>query len=134
MKTLPSKNKARGILQRAVKSGKVKRCPCEVCGRKTKIEAHHTDYTKPFQVMWLCRKHHSIWHKENGYPEGINYKDISITRDVYWALLLRMAETRTLSTSAMINKLLKATKVKATSPAKLNNLKKYESILSREKK
>lgn len=43
----------------AIKRGLLKREPCEICG-DTKVEAHHTDYSKPFDVKWLCRKHHLI--------------------------------------------------------------------------
>lgn len=31
--------------------------PCEVCG-DTKVERHHTDYSKPMLVRWLCAPHH----------------------------------------------------------------------------
>jgi len=45
-------------------------CFCESCGIQCKPEAHHCDYDKPLEVMWLCRKCHNQWHKENG--EGAN--------------------------------------------------------------
>jgi TnpA family transposase len=51
------KNIARMKLWRAVKSGKIKKEVCEVC-KNTKTEAHHTDYSKPLLVNWLCLKHH----------------------------------------------------------------------------
>jgi len=47
----------------AIRDGKLKRLPCERCGDK-KAEAHHEDYSKPFDVMWLCKNHHMARHKE----------------------------------------------------------------------
>lgn len=44
-----------------VNNGTIPKKPCEVCG-KLDVQAHHTDYTKPFQVQWLCYPHHLIAH------------------------------------------------------------------------
>ena len=54
-------NKARQKLEAAVRSGRIQRQPCVVCGA-TPTDAHHADYSKPFDVVWLCRKHHSHVH------------------------------------------------------------------------
>lgn len=40
-----------------LRRGKIKRCPCEVCG-STDAQMHHDDYSKPLEVRWLCRKCH----------------------------------------------------------------------------
>lgn len=37
--------------------------PCEVCGRTEGIEKHHENYDKPFEVRWLCKRHHLDIHK-----------------------------------------------------------------------
>lgn len=55
----PEKIRARGKVQKAIKSGKLVRLPCEECG-DPKSEAHHEDHTKPLDVMWLCFTHHRI--------------------------------------------------------------------------
>lgn len=55
------KDIARSYLNVYVRRGKVKRLPCEICGQKA--EAHHEDYSKPLEVVWLCRKHHLQHHK-----------------------------------------------------------------------
>ena len=58
----PIKIKARKLLQYAVKIGKIKKLHCCIC-HSIKAQAHHTDYNKPLEVMWLCEKHHIAWHK-----------------------------------------------------------------------
>lgn len=60
-KNNPEKVSARYVLGYAVRSGKVKKMPCEVCGSETS-EAHHEDYSKPLEVRWFCRKHHDECH------------------------------------------------------------------------
>jgi len=39
--------------------------PCVVCG-KLPVEAHHDNYLKRLQVIWLCREHHGELHRKNG--------------------------------------------------------------------
>lgn len=57
---------SRNILRRAVKMGYVVRGVCKECGSLSRIEAHHSDYRKPFQVEWLCKEHHWERHTEGG--------------------------------------------------------------------
>ena len=47
----------------AIRSGLLVRMPCIRCG-KEKTEAHHEDYDKPLEVMWLCTPCHKQRHKE----------------------------------------------------------------------
>lgn len=56
------KHRARITLQNAVARGKVKRLPCEQCGKQP-ADAHHPDYRKPLDVVWLCRQHHMDLHR-----------------------------------------------------------------------
>ena len=44
-----------------IKKGKLKRKPCVVCGDKN-VLPHHEDYNNPFQVIWICEKHHKEYH------------------------------------------------------------------------
>lgn len=55
--------RAHVITGNAIRDGKLKRQPCEVCGF-FRAEAHHEDYYKPLEVQWLCREHHMVRHRE----------------------------------------------------------------------
>lgn len=55
------KRKALRYVSAALRSGKLTRKPCEVCG-DVKSEAHHADYLRPLDVRWLCFKHHREAH------------------------------------------------------------------------
>lgn len=59
----PHKEPARNKLRAAVRSGKLKRLPCEKCGNP-KSHGHHTDYSKPLDVIWLCVTHHMELHRK----------------------------------------------------------------------
>lgn len=64
---------AQGAIEKAILRGKIKRPEiCEKCGRSSKfrdgrsgIQAHHGDYNKPLDVLWLCQPCHHEWHKHN---------------------------------------------------------------------
>ena len=49
----------------AIGRGDLKKKPCVVCDTNKNIHAHHCDYNKPLDVMWLCPKHHKEWHSKN---------------------------------------------------------------------
>lgn len=51
-------------VRHAIANGKIKRKPCEVCGR-TRSHAHHDDYRVPLAVRFLCSIHHKAWHQKN---------------------------------------------------------------------
>jgi len=54
---------ARTTVNRYIRLGRIEKLPCQVCGSNIKTEAHHEDYDKPLDVIWLCRKHHAEIHK-----------------------------------------------------------------------
>ena len=49
----------------AIRDGKLLKQPCEVCASEN-VQAHHCDYDKPLEVMWLCPIHHEEWHRQYG--------------------------------------------------------------------
>jgi len=56
---------------RGVKNGKIsKPDQCQVCGSGDKLNAHHHDYQKPLEVIWLCipchKKVHSKYFNSGG--------------------------------------------------------------------
>jgi hypothetical protein len=62
----PGKARAHQAVQGALASGRLRKCPCSACGA-SRVEAHHPDYTKPLEVVWLCRKHHLALHGKEAY-------------------------------------------------------------------
>lgn len=57
------RNAAHNAVARAVKSGLLVRERCMRC-TEPKTIAHHEDYDKPLDVMWLCQPCHKQRHKE----------------------------------------------------------------------
>lgn len=72
-------DRAQNILEKAIGRGQVLRQHrCEACGYegtfsdgRTAIQAHHCDYNRPLDVMWLCQKCHHEWHKYNKAKEVV---------------------------------------------------------------
>lgn len=54
------KRSARSKTFTAIKNGTIQVLPCLICGDKA--EAHHHDYSRPLDVMWLCKTHHRETH------------------------------------------------------------------------
>jgi ribosomal protein S27AE len=67
----PLAYKAHYLVSNAVRDGRLKRLPCEFCG-ETKVHAHHKDYAKPLEVIWLCPKCHHRLHAMFPEIEGAN--------------------------------------------------------------
>ena len=65
----PKKRRVHGIVAYALRIGHLNKMPCVVCGNHDS-HAHHCDYDKPLDVMWLCPLHHAEWHAVNG--SGLN--------------------------------------------------------------
>lgn len=49
----------------AVKTGKlIKPKKCSKCGIEVRLSAHHEDYSKPLEVLWLCSSCHKLEHNK----------------------------------------------------------------------
>ncbi len=59
------RHSARAKLNNALNLGKIIKPRCCLYCTESKIEAHHEDYSKPFEVVWLCRKHHADLHRKS---------------------------------------------------------------------
>lgn len=53
----PEKNRARDMVHDALQSGSLQKQSCEFCGNP-ESQAHHHDYSKPLDVVWVCFKCH----------------------------------------------------------------------------
>lgn len=63
----PSRYSLRKLTEEAIRSGKLKKPErCQVCGQvpSKRIEAHHTDYSKPLEIIWCCTKCHELLDQE----------------------------------------------------------------------
>ena len=58
------KLKVRSAVRYAMKTGKLVKQPCFVCG-EVEVHAHHPDYSMPLDVVWLCAIHHREVHGMN---------------------------------------------------------------------
>jgi len=70
----PDAYRAQNAVNNALRDGKISRQPCAICSTTGRVHAHHKDYSKPLEVVWLCaRCHHRI---HNIFPEleGANKK------------------------------------------------------------
>jgi len=67
----PQAYKAHYLVSNAIRDGRLQRLPCEFCGSE-KVHAHHKDYLKPLDVMWLCPKCHNRLHAAFPELEGRN--------------------------------------------------------------
>jgi len=61
VETYPIRRAAHIIFNNALRDGRVEKLPCLICGGES--QAHHPDYSRPLDVVWLCVKHHKQAHQ-----------------------------------------------------------------------
>lgn len=60
----PLRKAANTILNNAIRDGRIKPWPvCAVPECNKKPVAHHPDYDRPLDVVWLCQAHHVQTHR-----------------------------------------------------------------------
>ena len=57
------RHRAHSAVSHAIRRGDLVRQACSRCGNSRAV-AHHEDYDKPLEVMWLCQPCHKQRHKE----------------------------------------------------------------------
>ena len=57
----PVAYKAHQLFNYEIRKGSIEKRPCQICGDEYAY-AHHEDYTKPLEVVWLCPAHHQQYH------------------------------------------------------------------------
>ena len=63
-KNHPEKYKAHLLFSQAMEEGKIIKSKfCWLCDKVCETEAHHYDYLKPYDVVWLCSECHHKVHK-----------------------------------------------------------------------
>jgi hypothetical protein len=59
----PEKYKARYAVSNALAKGKISKDEiCTICKTECKLQAHHEDYSKPLDVIWVCVDCHAKIH------------------------------------------------------------------------
>ena len=64
----PEKYSARHKVRSAVKKGILVKTACVFCENK-KVQAHHSDYKKPLEVIWLCGRCHTLFNEKGSVKE-----------------------------------------------------------------
>lgn len=63
--TIPTwrfKNAARSLTKKLITHGIIKKENCKICNDPNS-QVHHTNYSKPLEIIWFCAKHHRKEHQ-----------------------------------------------------------------------
>lgn len=63
-KKWPGKFRARHKVSNGLRDGRLRKEPCETCGTRDRVEAHHNDYRRPLVITWLCFLCHAKTHRK----------------------------------------------------------------------
>lgn len=60
----PGSSRAHRLVARALRTGALVKGPCAICGSTDYVEAHHhSGYSQPLAVTFLCKLHHRQAHR-----------------------------------------------------------------------
>jgi hypothetical protein len=68
----PDAYRAQTAVGNALRDKRLFREPCAICAASENIHAHHKDYSKPLDVVWLCARCHHRLHAIFPELEGTN--------------------------------------------------------------
>ena len=112
----------RQMTESAIRRGELSRSTtCDLCDAKDcEIDAHHVDYGKPLEIIWVCsichgkvhRKNHKLNpenNKQTPLPEVCKkYEEVTVTFTIpirNYLALKEQAETRNISMSKLVREL-----------------------------
>ena len=58
----PEQARANDLVAKHLKRGSLVAGPCARCGKAGKVQAHHEDYSRPLDIVWLCYECHLEVH------------------------------------------------------------------------
>jgi len=91
-----AKHDARMAVRQALERGEmVRESNCALCNSAEDIEAHHRDYSKKLEVIWLCRNCHAMHHAAEVIKQrqvkdkamSISGSADDITHSIYYAIM-----------------------------------------------
>lgn len=76
-------DRAQNIVESAIEKNIIQRPnQCEQCGAsytfkdgRTAIQAHHIDYNKPLDIVWLCQQCHFEWHTKHTAKKEVSNEE-----------------------------------------------------------
>lgn len=90
----PQKAKCRDAVRKAVAKGALVCMPCEKCGAQP-AHAHHEDYSKPLDVVWLCPTHHADLHRQRRKQQKLSMLATTTMKTHTIAALMAVLSTAT---------------------------------------
>jgi hypothetical protein len=73
----PEKYQAHKAVEKALPRGAITKAPRCRCGTTIGVHAHHDDYSRHLEVMWLCADHHRERHRELADKETLPEESVS---------------------------------------------------------